>query len=727
MVILESDDVLNPETLSRIEALSSGFTEMKYFDKVISLFEIKTISGDDGFMLVDPLIGYIPDSEEEKEALRDRIRNNEFAYGVTVSEDFRYSLILLNVSKGVDDSELMEAVTNLLKKYPGKEKTYINGLPYLRYDTNRKITRDLSILLPLGLLVMILFLLLSFREFRGVWLPVSVVIVSTAVSMALLPLLKWDLSLIGVLIPIMMIAIANNYGVHFVARYQELNARQATWGMHLIVIRSLQHLKKPIILTGLTTIVGILGLITHLMIPARQMGLISALGVGFALVLSLTFIPAFLSTLKKGKIHSEYSEQRTPGFASLLSRLSDRIVRYPRWVIAVFLTLLIIAGSGISLLKTASNNDKVLPARHPYNQSISIANEHFGGTRFLSVLFEGDLQDPELLGRLSYYEQELKKMPETGSVTSLATVVRIMSRAFHENGSEEYNQIPNTHEAIAQYLLLYSMSGDPDDFENLANFDYTKGILNIQFQANDMKTLDRVIEATDQLTREDPARKVLSGFSLTDREMARSITTGQIYSLIFAMVSIFLLLSLIFKSITAGAIGSIPLIFSVVGTFGMMGILRIELNLVTALLSSISIGVGVDYTIHLFWRLKSELQMGASYPKAIHTSLKNTGRGIVINAFSVILGFSVLYFSAFPYLKMFATLIILSLMLCLMAALILIPALCLIIRPSFLLQKDGIVPDLHRTRPGKIVPGRRGTWHLKKKKSIIIDHKILEK
>jgi len=124
--------------------------------------------------------------------------------------------------------------------------------------------------------------------------------------------------------------------------------------------------------------------------------------------------------------------------------------------------------------------------------------------------------------------------------------------------------------------------------------------------------------------------------------------------------------------------------------FGLMGWMGIELNIVTALLSSISIGVGVDYTIHLFWRIKTELANKKDYPTAIFTALTTTGRGITINAFSVMLGFSVLFFSQFPYLQTFAFLIILSLALCLICALLLMPAICTLAKPKFLLKGNHI-------------------------------------
>jgi hypothetical protein len=687
LLIYESDDILNSETLTRLNNITSDLKTKDYFDDVISLFDMKDIKGEDGTMTVDPLIIEIPQDKNETNTLRNNIINNELAFKNFISEDFRYSLVLLKVNSLADEDSAITAVREILDKYPGKEKTYVNGMPYLRVEINKKITKDLMILLPLALLIMIVFFYLSFKEFRGVWLPLSVVVISTAVSMAILPAMNWELTLIGVIIPIMMIAIANNYGVHLIVRYQEFNAAHPRWNIRQIILKSVNVLKKPILLTGLTTIVGIFGLVLHILIPARQIGIIGAIGIGLALVLSLTFVPALLAGLKKGKIHNEFLKEKNGVLGRTLEKIADFIIIHPRTVILIFAATLLIFGILIKFLQIAPDNDKVLPKNHPYNQSISIANKHFGGTKFLSVMFESDIQNPELLKRIDNYESEIKNIEGTGSVSSITTVIKMISKALNDKGTEGYNTIPETQDAVAQYLLLYSMNGDPEDLEQFVNFDYTKALMNIQFHATDMKQLDNVTSKIKNLVKDDPAFSVVSGFSLTDKEMAESTVTGQIYSLIFALLAIFILIMLIFKSPKAGLLGSIPLAFAVICTFGFMGILKIELNIVTALLSSISIGVGVDYTIHMFWRLKLEFENRQSYPAAIKQALKVTGRGIVINAFSVMLGFSVLLFSSFPYLKMFSALIILSLSLCLICALILIPAICIVIKPSFLNNK----------------------------------------
>jgi len=687
ILIFETQDILNKETLIRIKKVSKSFNRAKEFDGVISLFDTKNIKGEYGAMIVDPVVKRIPKTEKQRELLREEIKQNELAYRLVISEDFTKTVFILKVAQGTSDDEVVNIIDNILKEFPGNEAIYKGGTPYLRVQVNADISKDMFVLMPLGLLIMIIFLLLSFREPARVILPFLVVSMSIIISLGFFPLMGWELSIITILAPIMMIAIANNYGVHFIARYQELNAKHPDWSMKQITKDVLFHLKKPVIITGLTTIAGILGLVAHILLPAKQLGIATALGIAFALLLSISFVPAMMAIQKKGKVLKSFTEEKSSLIDKTLSYFAKLSTTKPIIVLFVFGSFLLLAGAGISKLHIESNSENFLPPSHPFRQATNIINEDFGGTKYLTVLFEGDVKNPELLARLDQYESELEKDPLIGSVTSVATIMRIMSRSLNDEGDIMYDKIPDSREAIAQYFELYSMSGDPEDFEDLVDFDYTQALMIVQFRADTKNTLDDIIKKIDQITADDPNKSIMGGYCLIDKELAEAVIHGQYNSLLFAIIIIAILLIIIFRSLVSGILGSLPLIYTVIVLFGIMGWIGIKLDIGTTMLSSIAIGIGVDYTIHFFWRYKHELGSGKSYVDAITTTLKTTGRGIAINAISVMFGFVILFVSSFLTIKYFAFLIIFSVLLCLLCALILVPSLCLLIKPKFLENK----------------------------------------
>jgi predicted RND superfamily exporter protein len=684
VIIFESEDVLNRETLQRLQDLSAGFESTGAFSGIYSLADAKSIKGEDGFLLVENIIGDLPETEEETEDLRRNIMEEDLAYGLVVSEDFRYTMMILKSGRTMNDDDLMKLVEETLEMYPGTERVHINAMPFLRSEAGNRISKDLLLLLPLGLVLMFVFLLVSFREWRGVLLPMLVVLISIVISMAMIPLFGWELTIISILIPVMMIAVANNYGIHFISKYQEINTEDGKGTMRDIVRETVRYLGKPVLFTGLTTIAGVLGLVTHILIPASRMGIISAISIGIALLLSLTLIPGIMIFLKKSNKHKDYTRSKLSPVTRVLDSCGRFVAGNPKFIVAAFGIFLMLAASGLMRFRLAADSDNVLPADHSFNVAARIADEHFGGTKILYLVFTGDVRDPEMMQRLDHYNTAIGEIEGIGAVNSIATVIRKMSIALNDEGDKYYDRIPDTYEAISQYLELYNMNGDPADLEEFVDFNFEHALMTIQYRAGNIDHVRQVIMETERIVEKDPGYMAMGGFSLIDKELSEAVMLGQKYSLIFAFTVILILMWMIYRSWKAGVLGSIPLFFAVVSTFGLMGWLDIELNIVTALMSSVSIGLGVDFTIHIFWRIRNELLSGSTYGEAVPTALRTTGRGISINAVSVVLGFSVLFASAFPIIRSFAFLIIISLIFCLLCAMLLIPALCILLKPAFL-------------------------------------------
>jgi hypothetical protein len=692
--ITNEADILVPENLRALKQLSDELQQLPAVSRIYSVFQTNNIIHRDGEMIIEPAIPYIPETIKERESLRTSLRNNDLASGLVISDDFRYAMVMLDILRDTTqtdaDASLLEQVrqiiTDVEQKHPGfSGAIYVTGQPYLRYDANRKISRDILLLLPIGLLIMLLFLWISFGDFKSVLLPFTIVIFSIIGSMALIPALGWELSLIGVLIPIMMIAIANNYGVHVLARFQELNrmqsATQSNNDNQTILSQTIRYLRKPVWLCGLTTIAGTLGLTAHLLTPARQMGIVASLGIAFALTLSLTYLPAAMSYI--GTSDRRATKQFFPGLFPTLAR---QLTLHPTTPPTIALLIVIVCAAGTTQLKVAPDSSGILPADHEFNKAIRIADEQFGGSKLLQIMIEGDAREPALLTAIDSVAQQLEQHRLVGHAATLATMIRKM---HEEPAGEKPNTLPDTREAIAQYLELYGMSADVADYERFIDFSYSHTLITVQYRTASMDEINTLMNQIGTTLSKHHLTYVAGGISLVDKEISESVRTGQFSSLALALLAILILLGIIFKSWKAGLIGSVPLVVAVVCTFGIMGWTGIELDIVTALLSSISIGLGVDFTIHIFWRMKHELQLnGGDWNTAVINTITGTGRGISINAFSVMIGFSVLFLSAFPFIKAFGLLIILSLLLCLASALLVVPVICILIKPRFLLTNN---------------------------------------
>lgn len=684
MIIFRSHDILEKNTLARVKKISKLASRVKGVDKVLSLFDLKEVSGIEGTMMVNPAVENIPVNQQEREALRQRLKNNDLVYGTVVSKDFKATAVITQLKIDVSDAYITEKLRQIVKDNPGDESVIFGGVPFNRETVSQDIRRDFQKLLPVGIFIMLVFLFICFRQLRGVMLPFLVVIMSILVGMGLIPLLGWKVQILSVLLPIILIAVANDYGIHLISNYQENNTEGSTITTHQLAGRGIQMLGKPIMTTGITTVAGMMCLQAHIIVPAKQLGLLTAFAIFFALAASLFLIPALLSLLPKAKPVIKKDEKKSAAMERMLVYLSRVTPPRAKPIIFVFIIVTVLMIAGIPLITVETNPVMYYSKGHPLFDSAQIVNEKFGGLNAISVVAEGDIKDPKILRKIDDFENQLNRMSEIGNTLSLGRVVRQMSRAIFTRDETGYDQIPQTREAVAQYLELYSMSGDPGDFEKMVDFPYRIAQITAQIKSESTSLIKKVVKRIEKKIDNEPVFTMVGGFATVYSQLVDEVIKGQIISLLLSIVVVTGLVMILFRSVGAGLISVVPLGLSLFLLFGLMGYVGIELNFATALLSSIMVGVGIDYTIHFLWRYQQERSRGLNTVKAVQRTYRTVGRGIIFNALSVVVGFVVLLFSSFPPIRFFGFLIVLSISTCLVGALVLLPSVCIVFKPKFL-------------------------------------------
>ncbi len=688
LVIVESEELLHPEPLKQVRDLSRKIKRTKGVDKVMSLFEMKTIKGQDGMMVVEPAVPRIPRNEEQRKQLMQDLRQNDLVYGSVISENFELTAIIAMLETEIRDDEIINAFQKIIDDTPGPGTVRLGGLPVSRVEMGQFIKRDMRVLLPIGIGIMLIFLFACFKRIRGVVLPFLVVLMSIIFSIGLIVLLGWKIHTVTIILPIMLVAIANDYGIHMIAKYQEDNTPENDFAPKTLAERMFASLGRPIFLTGVTTMGGMLCLLGHILVPAQQLGVLAALGIAFALAASLFFIPALISFLPRSKPVLTQQAEKKPVMEKILWFFGRLVSGRPKSVIVAALALAVISVFGVTQVVVDTNPNGYYQPDHPTVKTNQLIDKHLGGSQNISIVFEGDIKNPEMLKKIDSIEQKLAAMDEVGSTSSIAKVVRQMSRALNDPGEPGYNQLPDTRNGVAQYFALYSMSGDPDDFSKMVDFPYEHAIVTARINETSTIVLQNVVDRVKTMTKDDPDVMLVGGFGVLLSDLANAVVNGQILSLLLATAIIAIMLSITFRSPVAGGVAAIPLALSILVLFGLMGVFNIELNIATAMLSSIMIGVGVDYTIHFLWRYREERRNGLKYSDAVYRTLTTTGRGIIFNALSVIVGFSALLFSSFLPVQFFGFLVVVSILACLVGALVLVPALCIVFKPKFLEPKQ---------------------------------------
>lgn len=686
MIVVQAPDVLAQPTLARIQKLSDALAKVPNISRVTSPFTLTEITGsDDGMMAVQPAIGAVPASDAERDALRARLQANPLVFGNVLARDFSAAAIIGSLSTEAKDHETTAAVRALIADTPGPETVLIGGMPEVRQEVSEDIRSDIRRFAPIGLAVMLGFLFLALRQARAVFIPFSVQVLSIIVSLGLIPLLGWKIQMVTVTLPVMLLAIGNDHTVHLVARYQDENIPTRNLSAAALTKKVLGELGFPMLTAGITTVAGFLCLLTHVVIPASQLGVLASVGLGFVMLAAVSFAPAMMAKLPLAKpVRGAGTGEQARWLDKLLHANARFVLRKKRLVIGASVVFALVASAGLPRLEVDTNPINYYPPSANVAATATAIGDHFGGSTEISVMVEGDIQDPNVIRKLDALEHALRERPQVGQTMSIAQVVRTMNAAV--SGSAE---IPNDREAIAQLFLLYSLGGKPEDLERLVDFDYRHALLTARVRSLSTREISAVVDLIqDFAAREMHGLKVtVGGFGAVFAELVGAIVDGQASSLVLSFVVVFLLNALGFWSIGAGLWSMVPLAIAVPALFGLMGTFGIELNVVTAMLSSIMIGVGVDYTVHFLWRYREERQQGHEPDAAAHRALTSVGRGIVFNALAVVLGFSVLLFSNFLPVRFFGFLVTVSISICMLAAMVLMPPLMVWFDPKFAQQR----------------------------------------
>jgi predicted RND superfamily exporter protein len=702
VVAVESESIFTPAGLKKFASLETLLGDVVGVERVISLYSAKEITGGAGILLIENLMDEVPETLEGINSLKETVAESDLVYESMVSKDFDALAFFLRLgaTSEVNDKALRDEILGIIELYNGPENIYLAGLPITRAGIVETMQSDMKSFMPYGILLMIFLLALSFRSWMGVFLPLSVVIMSIIWTLGLMSMLGIKFTMISILIPVMLIAVANDYGIHIIAHYFENFKRKKFTEKDANIRETIASLNKPIFLAGITTIVGLMSLLGHFLPPAKELGLLAGFGVFVAFTLSLTFIPAALKNLRIPPWIAHGGQDHR--FNRFLQGCGRFFVRFKRTVMVVAVAGVIIAGLKIPTLRI--DTDPI----HYYREGSEIRvnneriSEDFGGSSQLSIIVTGDIKEPATLRRMKEISLFLEQQPAITRTLSIVDQVELLNEAWHD-GDPAFRAIPEDKIAmgdtvisgrsqVAQLLQFL----DEEDVEQLVQMEENTITFETEFvRAQIIARINRISSAeilelnqkVDEFIETNYSKAEVSpvtGSASIMGTLTDLIARGQLRSLAISLVLVFLVTSLVFRSFQAGLYCVFPLGGAVILVFGFMAYFGIELNTATSMLTSILIGVGIDYTIHFLWHYRQFVREGMDAQEAVIQTLTTSGKGIIFNAFSVMVGFIILMVSGFLPIFFFGFVIIFSIGMCLIGALALLPALVVWTKPRFI-------------------------------------------
>ncbi len=646
--------IYNKETLDIVKALTKRFQKMPEIEKadVTSLYTADNIVGTEDGMDVKAFYKKTPKTDKQFEELREKVKTNEMVYGRLVSTDESVTVIIAAINKDVFTQEFYNHILETADEFQTDNVIlHVAGRPIIEGTMALLGPADMKKMVPIVLLVIVFVLYITLRSIRSTILTMLVVLFSTLWAFGLMAVVNIPIYAVSTMIPVMLIAIGVADGIHLYSHLQLFRMENPKAEKKEAVMDMIKHMWSPVVMTSITTAVGFVSLLTSQVYPIKYFGVFTAFGVLTAMLFSLTIIPAGIMIFGLPKIKVKKEKENNHQFAF---NFAEKVIKYR--VASMIITVAIIALSIVGISKVWINSSFLDKFEKDSDIVLTdqFINEHFGGTSTINLVLDSDdknaFKNPTILRVVDKMQKTVVgNLAIAGNSFTLTDYVKRMNKVMHAD-DEAYNTIPDNTDLIAQYLLLYEMSGDPENLWKVVDYDYAKLNVNFQVKSDNSKAINSVLSEIESF-KEDFAKLGVkmnyAGSGYKALVFTDLILEGQIMSLILSLVIVIVLLGIMFKNIKLGFIGAVPIIITAVISFGIMGWLDIALNTTTALLSSIAIGIGIDYAVHFIEQYKLNSTSGNKLLTAQET-MAHSGRAILFNAVVVIAGFLVLLFSVFP-------------------------------------------------------------------------------
>lgn len=667
----DGSSMFTEDRLTALYELTDESWQIPYALRVDSLtsYQHTTADGDD--LYVESLVEDPADLTAERVAYVQSVAMNEPSIaGRMVSADGATVAIVATLQMPHDSGENLQRMTaesvaeivSAFREANPDLKLAVAGHVMMANTFFDVTQNDMATLFPAMFVFLALVMLFFLRSFAGSIAAIIVVLMSVGAAMgAMFYFFRVEMSPVSGQVPTIILTVAIADSIHLLVTMVKEIGRGKT--RHEAIIESIRINVAPVMLTSLTTAIGFLSLNFSDAPPFWDLGNMAALGAVMALVYSLTLLPALMAVLPIGSRKESKLEQAT------MYRLMEGVIARPK---ATMAGIVVATGAAIALIPTIEVNDKFvefLSTNIEFRQDSDFITEHLPGIYDIAFSLEsgedGGIANPEYLARLDRFANWLEEQPEVVHVTDLADTMKRLNKNMNGDDPAMY-RVPEERDLAAQYLLLYEMSLPYGlDLNNQINV--PKSATRVQvtmdnISSNEMKALKTRAEGWLRDNYPPEMQATGSGITimfayLTERNMvAMTVGTG------IAIFLISLCLVAALRSFKMGIVSLLPNFLPPMIAFGVWALLKGEVGQYAAMVTAVSLGLIVDFTVHFLSKyLRARRERGYDAADGIRYAFQTVGSALWISAFVLIAGFSVLSLSDFltnAYLGQFVAIII---------------------------------------------------------------------
>lgn len=683
--IVDEQDVFRPESLERVARVTAEILKIPgvIIEDVVSPSTTNNVKSAGGLLDIRPVLREIPRSPEEAAALRRDIAENPFLHEKIASADGTAVALYVPVERKDMSYRIAGEMKEILARelLPGQEY-HLAGLPVAEDVFGVEMFIQMAVVAPLAFMVILLIVFVLFRQVAFL-VPIALTAMfSVMCAMGLLIGMGFTVHIMSSMIPVFLMPISILDDIHilseFFDRYRVLGDKRRA------LIEAMRPLYKPMLYTSLTSAVGFASLALADIPPVRVFGLFVAFGIVVAWLLALTLVPAVIGLMDEERLRQRLyreHEASASSFDRLLRPLGRFVFARARVVLVLGVATFAFGIAGLRQIQVNDNPVKWFKEGHPLRVADTVMNRLFGGTYMAYLVIEGDapeaIKRPEVVTYIDRLQAHLEADPLVGKTSSVADIVRRINLVLHDN-DRAFDAVPDTGEAIGQFLFLFQSSGDPDDLDNFVDRPAQKANIWIQMKGGDNRQMQAVVDHVAAFVRETPPPDGLavrwSGLTYINKVWQDLMVTGMLKAVLSSFVVVFVLMVVEFRSLALGVLSMVPLTAAIVLTYGLVGWLGRDYNMPIAVCAALTLGLGIDFAIHFLQRFKGHVVTSRDVEATNRYMFSEPGRAITRNAIVITFGFLPLTLSTLgPYVTV--GLFFASLMsFCTLATLFLLPA-----------------------------------------------------
>ncbi|WP_119393487.1 efflux RND transporter permease subunit [Salinibius halmophilus] len=672
-VIALSGDVLSAEFLTDLQAISTALEETNNVEDVISLFTLPyQVATEDG-LLVEDLISEIPTSEQQWQALAERIQASKQAREMLINDDLSATTIIVKphtyqpiavaeafsfdtdfsfdastektdrIPLTAEESKAVVAdVQAIIDAYP-KYSPHQAGMPALTTQLEAAMQSEMLTFIRLTILLIAVALLIAFRRGFAVIAPLAAVVTALVLTMSTLAAAGQPVQLPLIMLPSFLLAIAIGDAVHLLTHYY----RKLNIGENKVAAmrHAVEQTAVPMFLTSLTTAAGLLSLAIGDMVPLRNLGIFGAFGVMAAFVFTITLIP-ILAALVKTKPR-QLDDEHSP----LMQRISQVAWQHSGKLALVWLVAVLIAFSQIVQLRFSYDPMAWMPDNMPVKVATQVIDENLGGSINLEVLFDTGRPDgvkaPEFLQTLAQWQLDMvAQHDDISTVSSIVDVIQETHKVLNPEQTDPFD-LPTSEQLVNQELFLFetNAAGELGTFVD-STYQTAKATLVLPWKdIIEYEVLFNELRAETADYFVDSADTSASGMLaiMADTMAALAFTTAESYGV--AAIAITIMLMLLLVSFRLGLLAMVPNLAPIIVVMGLMVPLGISLDMFTMLVATIAIGITVDNTVHFTHHFRQAHRDGHSVQTSLEHAFQGAGKALLTTSIVLTCGFYVFLFS----------------------------------------------------------------------------------